>query len=244
MKRIAATRIISFVLATACGTWCQSQSFWVLQFPDAPSYSPKVIKANSQELQTQRSLSSTSVPVVPPQAKKLNAGVEDASAKVTFVATGTRAGVTEKEQRFASGMEPSFATLYGGAVGPRAPNVYFTASRYPWLLDYPGFKPNALYHPSTSGSVLGRARYAIASVLMTRQPSGKRTPNTSHLLSVLTKAAIAAAYRPYGTRPRSPATMFTNAGSGLGGDFGTNLFHEFWPGIRRMLKLQKITPAE
>jgi hypothetical protein len=51
---------------------------------------------------------------------------------------------------------------------------------------------------------------------------------------VLTSAVVATAYRPY--RPRSPSSTFKDLGSTIGGDAGINVFREFWPGIRQMLK--------
>jgi hypothetical protein len=242
MKRTASTRIISFVVLAACGALCQNQSSSAAMFQGALAYSPNMPEAHSSEFHTQRSLLNTSLPPAPPQPR-LHAAAENASANVTFVTTAISARFTEKEKLFASGMEFTFSGLYGGTVSQRTPNVSFGAYQYPLVLEYAAFKRNALYHPSPSDSILGRARYAAASVLITRQPSGKKTLNTSHLLSVLTKAAIAAAYRPYWARPRSPSSMFKNAGSDLGGEFGINLFHEFWPGIRKILKLQKILPA-
>jgi hypothetical protein len=51
---------------------------------------------------------------------------------------------------------------------------------------------------------------------------------------VLTSVAIATAYRPYWTRSSSEA--FKTLGSTIGSDVGINLFHEFGPGIRQMVK--------
>jgi hypothetical protein len=91
------------------------------------------------------------------------------------------------------------------------------------------------YHSSTSGSFMGRASYAASRIFVTRDESGKRRVNTSYFLGVLTSvAADAAAYRPYWAR--SASTTFSNFGSTIGSDAGINLFHEFGPGIRQIVK--------
>lgn len=51
---------------------------------------------------------------------------------------------------------------------------------------------------------------------------------------MLTSVAIHNAYRPYWAR--STSATFTNFGSTIGSDAGMNVFHEFGPGIRQMVK--------
>ena len=51
---------------------------------------------------------------------------------------------------------------------------------------------------------------------------------------MLTSVAIHTAYRPY--RTRSTSDTFNNFGSTMGSDAGMNVFHEFGPGIRHMVK--------
>jgi len=82
---------------------------------------------------------------------------------------------------------------------------------------------------------MGRATYAASRILFTRDASGKGTPNTSYFLGVLASAASARpTYFTYWVR--SPLQTFNNFGSTIGGDIGTNILHEFEPGIRQMIK--------
>ena len=51
---------------------------------------------------------------------------------------------------------------------------------------------------------------------------------------MLTSVAIHTAYRPYGAR--STSATFNNFGSTIGSDAGINVYHEFGPGIRQIVK--------
>jgi hypothetical protein len=90
------------------------------------------------------------------------------------------------------------------------------------------------YHPAASGSLMGRATYAASSILIARDQEGKSRLNTSYILAVLTSAAAHSAYRPYWRR--SVAQPFSDFGATIGNDAGMNVFHEFEPGIRQLVK--------
>lgn len=90
------------------------------------------------------------------------------------------------------------------------------------------------YHPLTDGSLMGRASYAASSILVMRDPTGKKKLNTSYLLSVLAAAASHSAGSPYWKRTLSQP--FGDVGSTIGNDAGMNLFHEFEPGIRALVQ--------
>ena len=93
-------------------------------------------------------------------------------------------------------------------------------------------------HTSENRSLIRRASYAAASVLVTQDDTGRKL-NTSYLLRVLAttaahSAAARSAYVPYWRRPQSrPASDF---GSTIGNDAGMKVFHEFKPGILQLLK--------
>ncbi|MGA7170621.1 MAG: hypothetical protein WBX08_15810, partial [Candidatus Sulfotelmatobacter sp.] len=58
--------------------------------------------------------------------------------------------------------------------------------------------------------------------------------NTSYLVRVLASAAADTASRPYWRR--SVGEPFSDLGSTVGNDAGTNLWHEFRPGIEQVMK--------
>jgi hypothetical protein len=95
-------------------------------------------------------------------------------------------------------------------------------------------KPNGRYHFSSSSSFMGRAAHAASSILVTRDAGGKTRLNTSYLFAVLSAAATHSAQQPYWRR--SVAQPFSDFGATIGNDAGTNVFHEFEPGIRQLVK--------
>ena len=226
----ALIRVISFLLLTASGALCQSErpspdSLHALQFDG--SNTPE---AKRQEMLTWRSLPDAPSVQRPTGADKFHAFVEEARSPLTFGAVAINVRVMrEEDEHLASGMQPSFTALYRAAVLQKESSAFFGKYLYPMLL-----RQDPRYHPSTSDSIMGRTTYAASRILITRNDSGKRTLNTSYLLGVLTSAAVATAYRPYWAR--SASTTFKDFGSTIGSDAGINVFHEFWPGIRQVLK--------
>jgi hypothetical protein len=89
------------------------------------------------------------------------------------------------------------------------------------------------YHPSSSG-LMGRATYAASRVLVTRDDPGKGRLNTSYLLRALASTAADTASRPYWRR--SIGQPFSDFGATVSNDAGTNLWHEFRPGIEQIMK--------
>jgi hypothetical protein len=132
-------------------------------------------------------------------------------------------------EHFAPRMEPGFTALYSTAAHQNESSAFWGKYLYPSLL-----KQNPRYRASTSGSFMGRAADAASRVLIMRDESGKGRLNTPYFLGVLTSVAIHTAYRPYWAR--SQAATFNNFGSTIGSDAGINLFHEFGPGIRQLVK--------
>jgi hypothetical protein len=95
-------------------------------------------------------------------------------------------------------------------------------------------KRSHIYHPLTEGKLMSRATYAASSILILRDPAGKKKLNTSYLLSVLAATASHAAGSSY--RRRSASQPFGDVGSTIGNDAGMNVFHEFEPGIRALVQ--------
>jgi hypothetical protein len=231
MKRIAPIRVTSFLLLAACGALCQSDRPFAdllqgLQFDG--SHSPEVQR---QEMRTWRSLPDAPSVQPPTQAEKFHTFVDEARSPVTLGAVGVNAGVMRETElgHVTPGPQPSLTALYKAAFIQKESSAFFGKYLYPSLL-----KQDPRYYPSTSSSFLGRATYAASRILITRNDSGERTLNTSYFLGVLTSVAIATAYRPYWVRSNSGT--FKTFGSTIGSDAGINLFHEFGPDMRQMLK--------
>ena len=129
---------------------------------------------------------------------------------------------------FFTGPQPRFVPQYKAAFTEEEPSSFRGEYQYPSSLNR-----TLRYHPSTSGSFMGRASDAASRIFVTRDDSGKARLNTSYFLGVLASVAIHTAYRPYWTR--STSATFNNFGSTIGSDAGLNVFHEFQPGILQMV---------
>jgi len=125
--------------------------------------------------------------------------------------------------------QPGLTAFYQVAFTHKESRAFLGKYLYPSLL-----KQDPRYYPSTSGSLMGRASYAASRIFIARDDSGKGRLNTSYFLGVLSSVAIHTAYRPYWAR--STSETFNNFGSAIGSDAGINVFHEFGPGIRQMVK--------
>jgi hypothetical protein len=226
MVRIAPIRVMSFFLLAACAALCQSErpSADLLQGDGSNS-----LEVQHQEMQAWRSL--PDAPSVQPsiQAENFRTFVEEARSTLTPGTASFNAGVTELDHiapgllaRFTDSQKAVFAQKKSRAT-------FFGKYLYPSLL-----KPKVRDHPSTSGSFMGRATYAVSHIFVTRDESGKGRVNTSYLLGVLALVAAHTAHRPYWAR--SSSATFNNFGSTIGSDAGMNLFHEFEPGMRQMAK--------
>jgi len=231
VKRIAPIRVTSFLLLAACGALCQGDRpsadlLQGLQFDG--SRSPDVQR---QKMRPSRSLPDAPSVQPPTQAEKFHTFVNGARSPLTLGAVAVNAGVMRETDmaQVTPGPQPSLTARYKVALIQKESSAFFGKYLYPSLL-----RQDPRYHPSTSRISLGRATYAASRILITRNDSGERALNSSYFLGVLTSVAIATAYRPYWAR--SPSATFKTFGSTIGGDVGINLFHEFGPGIREMLK--------
>ena len=230
VERIARIRLISFVLLAPCLSFGQSE-----RLPAALVQELQLDGLNSpavqrQEVRTWRSL--PDAPSVHPTtgAKKFQTFVDEARSALTLGAVGINAGLMRETDRgVIPKPQPNFIDFYKAVLIQKESSAFFGKYLYPSLL-----KQDPRYYPSTSRNVLGRATYAASRILITRNDSGEMRLNTSYFLGVLTSVAIATAYRPYWTR--SASITVKALGSTIGSDAGVNLFHEFGPGIRQMVK--------
>ena len=229
VKRIARIRVISFVLLAPCVSFSQSE-----HLPANLVQESQLDGLNSavprQGMRTRRSL--PDAPSVHPTTGtgKFQTFVDEARSPLTLGAVGINAGLMrETDPGVIPRPQPNLIDLYKVVLIQKESSAFFGKYLYPSLL-----KQDPRYYPSTSRSFLGRATYAASRILITRNDSGERRLNTSYFLGVLTSVAIATAYRPYWTR--SASTTFKAFGSTMGSDAGANLFHEFRPEIRQMVK--------
>ena len=227
-KRKALVQVISLFLLATCGALCQKRpSVELLQRLRSDASNPP--EAQRQDMRPWTSLPDAPSVELPTQAEKFHAFVK--SARSPFGAAGVNAGVMRGTNLQHTGprLRPSFIPSYEMVFTQKESGTFLNRYLYSSLL-----KRNPRYHPSTSGSFMGRASYAASRILITRDDSGKGRLNTSYFLGVLTSVAIHTARRPYWAQ--SASTTFNNFGATIGNDAGINLFHEFRPGILHMVK--------
>jgi len=225
VKRTATTRVISFLVLAACETLCQ-------KLP--PSYllqESQFAISNSPEIQRQEMPALPDAPSSvdhPAQAEVAQRFVNEASSPFTLSAVRFSAGEMRTELgRINPGPPPSLTAVYRVAFIPTESRAFLSRYLSPPL-------PNSRYYASTSDNFMGRASYAASRIFVTRDYSGKRRLNTRYFLGVLSSVALHVAYRPSGAR--STSETFNNFGSTIGSDTGMNVYHEFGPGIQRMVK--------
>jgi hypothetical protein len=234
VERVAPIWVISFVLLAACGALCQSEGPSVTLFQ-----APGIGGSNSPEAQHQEMGSWESLPdapsVQPPaQSEKFRTFTDQMFSPLPLGATSIDAGILRNAEhdRVISGSQPSFTAVHRPSLTQltqkEAP-TFFDKYLYPSLL-----KQSLRYPPSTSSSFMGRVTDAASRNFITRDESGKGSLNTSYFLGLVTSVVIHTAYRPYWSRPAS--TTFNSFGSTIGSDAGLNLFREFEPGFRKMVR--------
>lgn len=229
-KRIAPIRVISFSLLAACGARFQSERADLaqgLQFDGANS--PEVRRP---ETRTWRSFPDAPSTVQPPkQAQKFQTCGDEVRSPLALDAFGINSGVMRGTElrHVTPGPQPSYTALHKAVVAQRDSLTFFGKYLYPSSL-----KQKLRYHPSSGGGFISRATYAASRILVAHDDSGKGRLNTSYFLGALTSVAVSTAYRPYWTR--SSSATFNKFGSTIGSDAGMNLFHEFGPGLRQMVK--------
>ena len=143
-----------------------------------------------------------------------------------FAGAGTNAALMRardnNDQRW------SWPRSYTAALAERESNAFFGRYLFPVLFDQ-----DPRYHGSESNGIMPRAMYATSRVFITRKDDGRRTLNTSYLLSTLLTSSLANVYKhPW---DRNAPNTFADMGSTIGSDAGLNLAREFWPQLRETL---------
>lgn len=228
IKRGGTIRVIFFVLFATCEALCQKPPSHV--WPQGLQFD----RSNSVEVRSPQACAEELLPDAPSAIK----APKDVEGAFTFVNTaalpsvhGADTGAMREilNEHAIPGPQYSLTIVYPVASIQEPPSAFLANYLYPPLL-----MPDTHYHGSTSNSFVGRVSYAASRIFVTRDDSGKARLNTRYFLGVLSSVALHAAYRPYQTR--SSSETFNTFGSTIGGDAGINVFHEFKPGIRQMLK--------
>ena len=229
VKRIAPIRVICFCLLAACGALCQKPADLIreLQF-DGWSGSPQ---GQDEEMPTSGPL--PDAPSVQPstQAKEFRTFFEEAHLPFTLTEVGGNARVIRATEldHVKAATQLSYTGRYKARSIEKRSSAFFGRYLYPSVL-----KQRLRYHPSTSGSLMGRAACAASRIFIIHDDGGKGRLNTSYFLGVLTSVAIHTAYRPYWAR--SASATFNNFGSTIGSDAGISLFREFRPSLLQVMK--------
>lgn len=229
MNRIVPIWVISFVLLRACAALCQNERASADLLQGDRSNSPEV---QGQEMRTWRPLPDAPSSVqAPTLAEKFRVfAYESPLPPVMRVATATSDVRRGPELRHFSPEPRSRLIPSDELLFPQNNSTNFVV-RY---LCPPLVKRSMLYHPSTSTTLIGRTIDAASHIFVTRDESGKKRLDASYFLGILSLVAAHSARRPYWAR--STSAPFNDFGSMIGNDAGLNLFHEFEPGIRQMVK--------
>jgi hypothetical protein len=227
VKRTAPVRVIWFCLLAACGALCQSDHPATGMLQGTGSNSPEVQRP---ELRTWKSLPDAPSVQALIHAEQFHTFVSEARSPSTFgtVVVNARLVRETKLGQVTRGRQPA-TPPYKAVFTQKESRNFVSKYLYPSLL-----KQNLRYHPSTSSSLMGRAAYAASRIFITRDDFGKGRLNASYFFGVLSSVAARNASRPYWMR--SNRAPFNDIGSMIGNDARINLFHEFGPGIRQIVK--------
>jgi len=215
VRRATTIRVISFLLLAVCGVVCQkppSHSNGLLpELGFGGSDSPEL---RGRDARTWESLPDAPTPAQPPAPEEMfRAFVIEVRSPLT--ALGPQPGLDVLFQPVRVQKEVGAIGFWGKYLNP----------------------PQARQSPppsSTSDSFIGRTCFAASRMFVMRDDFGNERLNTAYFVGVLTSSAIHAAYRPY--RAGAASATFNDFGSAIGSDAGINVFHEFEPGIRQVVK--------
>jgi hypothetical protein len=153
----------------------------------------------------------------------------------THITTQTQpefARETNQSLLYGAAQRESTLTRMAGIAASDKTQAETNAVRKLFLPRATGQQPG--YPSLNDDSLIGRATHAASRAILTRDYSGKDRLNTAYLLRTLASVAADTASKPYWRR--SVSDPFSNFGSTVGNDAGTNLWHEFGPGIEHIMK--------
>jgi hypothetical protein len=210
----------------ALGGICAAQTL-----PDAPSATATTRNALSFSGTPVRNVQKIRTVEPPPNValsdgQKFQVFVSHAQSPLMFAGAGTSAALRHSQDN--SDQRWSWPRTYTAALAERESNAFFGRYLFPVLFDQ-----DPRYHGSESNGLMPRAMYATSRVFITRKDDGRKTLNTSYLLSTLLSSSLANVYKhPW---DRTAGNTFADVGSTIGGDAGFNLVREFWPQLRETL---------
>jgi hypothetical protein len=228
VRLIAPGRVASFLLLVVCGAFCQSGRLSAdsLQCEGSDSRDEQC-----QDLHEVRSFPDAPSAQTSIQAEPFRPFLDRAHSPSALAIVGASAALAREPElaQVAPRLRANLTAAYEAGATKQKSNSFFDKYLYPSLRN-----PKLQYRPSTSSSFLGRATDAASGIFVTRDNSGRRRLNASYFLGVLTSVAVHTAHRPYWAR--SASEPFNNFGSTIGSDAGVNLFHEFQPCIRQIIR--------
>jgi hypothetical protein len=121
-----------------------------------------------------------------------------------------------------------FAQHYGIQLATSETDVFFERFLIPTLL-----KQDPRYFRNPELPFFRRALYSMSRVLVTRSDNGAETFNASRVLGGAASQALSDLYVPGQSQGMGP--IRDRLTFNLLRDAGMNLFHEFWPDVRRKL---------
>ncbi|HUQ49721.1 MAG TPA: hypothetical protein VM056_03315 [Terriglobales bacterium] len=152
--------------------------------------------------------------------------------RFTLVSAAIDAGInqgTNTPEGYGQGGE-GYAKRYGAAIGDKAVSDFLGKFLFPVA-----FRQDPRYFQLAEGGGGRRAGYAISRVFVTRGDSGRNHFNASQVMGAFSSAAISNVWYP--PADRDAETTIARGGTRLAVGMGVNLFKEFWPEIRRKMKL-------
>ncbi len=224
MLRIALwTGVLSLLLAGVAA----GQSTVSRELPEAPS---SHLPAGQPPALSWMSTTPESDYVPLTSREKLSVFVTHTYSPRTFVGAGFDAGIsqaTSGHEGYGAGWE-GYGKRYGASLADGESGVLFQRFLLPTL-----FHQDPRYFRRPDLPTGRRVAYAISRLLWTRQDDGRTGINVSYLGGGLLASAVSNAYYPF--HERGISDTFSRFGSGMLSDAGMNIWHEFWPNIKRRL---------
>lgn len=159
--------------------------------------------------------------------QKFTIAAKDSFDWPNFLVSGTFAGLYQLENQnpaFGQGMK-GYAHRYWTAFIDQSMGNVMAEAVFPTLLH-----EDPRYFRKVSGSKLGRTRYALTRVLVTRTDAGGTRFNFSEILGNGVMASIGNAYYPAN---RGFGDTMQRMGMQVATDAFSNMLKEFWPDVKQ-----------